>query len=413
MLDRLVPVYLGDSLVGEDSDNALLLIVSLLMMLVATLKKRYFVKRCYRRRLFYPFDRDRIGETDSGTGGPIPHLNEAKFMQKYHMERPSFEKLVLMLQDNDVFCRGRRGPAQAPAANQLMVFFHRIGLEGPSGSTSNLRNLFGVAKGTVDVYFKRSGDAVLSLKHKYYFWPDKEERNAIAHRIEAAYQLPNCVGFMDVTLLPLAQKPQTDDFPDYSGRKFAYSMSTLIVADDQRRIRYHQSGWPGSSHDNRIFKDCKLYKKPKKYFTDNEYLLGDSAFECQPFMVSTYRTYAGKPLTPVQTKFNSIISSPCAISEHTIGIWKARFPFLKKLSNKITNSPASNRDLIKTIEASIILHNFLMEENDKVPDQWLVEGRHGYDNPPIAEDDEINLPVDGLPFTIRREQLTAYIDDPK
>ena len=47
---------------------------------------------------------------------------------------------------------------------------------------------------------------------------------------------------MDGTLFPLASRPRTEDAPDYSGRKHAYSLSALIVCDDRRRIRYMKQG---------------------------------------------------------------------------------------------------------------------------------------------------------------------------
>jgi hypothetical protein len=38
---------------------------------------------------------------------------------------------------------------------------------------------------------------------------------------------------MDGTLFPLAFRPRTEDAPDYSGHKHAYSLSALIVCDDR------------------------------------------------------------------------------------------------------------------------------------------------------------------------------------
>jgi hypothetical protein len=40
------------------------------------------------------------------------------------------------------------------------------------------------------------------------------------------------VSFVDGTLFPLANEPRLEDAPNYHGRNFLYSMSTIIVNDD-------------------------------------------------------------------------------------------------------------------------------------------------------------------------------------
>jgi hypothetical protein len=54
----------------------------------------------------------------------------------------------------------------------------------------------------------------------------------------------------DGTLHELAFKPETDDWANYHGRKHAFSISTLVLNNDQCRIRYFLAGWPGSANDN-------------------------------------------------------------------------------------------------------------------------------------------------------------------
>jgi DDE superfamily endonuclease len=94
-------------------------------------------------------------------------------------------------------------------------------------------------------------------------WPDEEERQEISKRIQQDSFFPNCVGFIDGTLFPLAFCPSSKDTPDYSGRKHAYSLSVMIVNDDQRMIRYYLSGWPGSFHDNRVWSTPTSAKEQK------------------------------------------------------------------------------------------------------------------------------------------------------
>jgi DDE superfamily endonuclease len=103
----------------------------------------------------------------------------------------------------------------------------------------------------------------------------------------------------------------------------------MIICDDQQLIRYYYSGWPGSVHDNRIFKNTTIFTNPDNFFDKRQYILGDSAFENHSFMVSSYRSPQGQPITWEKEVFNHAMSKPRVISEHTIGILKGRFQWLR------------------------------------------------------------------------------------
>ena len=55
-----------------------------------------------------------------------------------------------------------------------------------------------------------------------------DEKATISTRIHRDYSLPNCIGFADGMLKPLATKPRRRDASDYFGRKHGYSLSTLV-----------------------------------------------------------------------------------------------------------------------------------------------------------------------------------------
>ena len=105
--------------------------------------------------------------------------------------------------------------------------------------------------------------------------------------------LPNCVGLMDGTLAELSIQPQCDDSSDYSGRKYGYSLTIMVINDDERKIRAYYSGFPGCSHDNRIWKAMDQYQRPELYFSDIEYLLCDTAFEPSHHTVPAYKCQPG------------------------------------------------------------------------------------------------------------------------
>jgi DDE superfamily endonuclease len=116
--------------------------------------------------------------------------------------------------------------------------------------------------------------AIQSLQDEAIQWPNVAECKQIAKRILHKYSFINCVGVVDGTLFSLTYAPQSNDAPDYHGRKFCYSLST-IVNDDEKRIRYYLAGYPGSTHNNRIYRNTCLFNNREEYFGENGYLLGD------------------------------------------------------------------------------------------------------------------------------------------
>ncbi len=118
-------------------------------------------------------------------------------------------------------------------------------------------------------------------------------------------------------------------------------IAALVSCDDMRRIRYLNVGWPGSVHDQRIFLNSKLTINAPNMYSPQEYLLGDSAFTPTSFLVPAYKKYGGKvQLTAGQKFFNDLVSSARCQVEHTIGIWKGRFPFLRELRLRIRGKRA-------------------------------------------------------------------------
>jgi hypothetical protein len=180
-----------------------------------------------------------------------------------------------------------------------------------------------------------------SLRNEYITWPDVNERNAIAARLEALFSLPNAVGMMDGTLLPLGIAPICDDKVDYNGRKYQWSLTVNVINDNRRKIRAYLASYPGSTHDNRVWKHMKQYNNPGAYFEPSEYLLCDTAYDPSDITVPAYKCQAGFVMPQDELNFNSCLTSPRVITEHTMGLWKGRFPWLCNIRMLITNDKES------------------------------------------------------------------------
>ena len=79
---------------------------------------------------------------------------------------------------------------------------------------------------------------------------------------------------------------------------------------------------------------------------------------------------------------------------------------------KITDDDKSMTNILRVIKVTIILHNFLIEENDSFEDSWKeMENTSDFDEAE-AEDyhDELNQPAI-LDTQLHREQLLNYFDE--
>jgi hypothetical protein len=387
-------------------------------------RRRYLFRRSRCRKAVDRFEDDLNNEdfdTDdeidslSEEAKSLPWLTDDEFLQKYRMSRESFSKVLPLIEGHPMFL-SPKGRKQAPVAHQLMVFLKYIGTEGTGASNANQRHTFGIGYGTSPKFRRRVTRAFLSLRDQFLHWPNKEERKRLGMESNAKYGFPHCVGIADGTLFPLAFEPQTVDAPDYSGRKYGYSLTTMIICDHNKKIRYYLSGFPGSAHDNRVFKNTSLKKHPASHFDCQQYIVGDSAFENDWFMVSSFKKVANTMLAEDQELFNSKLSRLRIVSEHCIGILKGRFPWLRSIRLVITEDKRSLLRILRLIDATIILHNILIEFGEDDITDWIdFDDFSDLDDAlraPYEEGDELNKAVPNwMPKDTRRTRLLHYFKE--
>jgi DDE superfamily endonuclease len=353
-------------------------------------------------------------ETDA-TEEVQPWLNDEEFLQKYRVSRRSFQCLLDRIKDHPVFHTGKK-KKQAPVAYQLMTWLRYVGTEGVGASNANQRNTFGVGYGTAAAYRDRVTKAIRALSKEYVYWPDEEEREAMAKEVLKKYGFPHCVSIVDGTLFPLAFEPETEDAPDYSGRKYGYSITATIFCDHKRRIRHYLAGFPGSAHDNRVFKASKPASNPNLHFSPREYCIGDSAFENSRFMVSAFKKPRGEPIPKAHEKFNEKLARLRIISEHCIGILKGRFPWLRSIRMKITEEKKSLRRILHLLEATVIVHNMLLQWGEEERNEWIdyddFSDLDAAERAPYEDGDSLNQAIpDGAPKDERRTRLMYYFEE--
>lgn len=357
------------------------------------------------------FARDLVDEDDEH--GSPPWLTDEEFLQKYRLHRDSMHYVVSRIQGHHIFSSNKSRRPQRPPCHQLMVFLHYLGTSGSGASNPRVRNVFGIGRGTAELYKGRCVAALRSIKDEVIKWPDDREKKEIARRIFVSTNRDwiNCIGIADGTLLPLTYAPQSSDAPDYHGRKHQYSLSVMIINDDMKRIRMYNAGNPGCVHDSRIYSQMPLFTQPDQYFNNQRYfILGDSAFVNSPTMVTSYKAPRGHALSKDQEAFNTSLGRIRVTSEHTIGMLKARFPILRSLPMRITNNKNSVRRIIRIIECCIILHNILIDLKDNIPDDWYEDEDNDSDIANEVGEYTFSSPfLDTHPNDERRQRCLQYL----
>ena len=170
--------------------------------------------------------------------------------------------------------------------------------------------------GTCELYRKRVQKVIFSLKHEHVYWPDKEERSKLSELNRVKYQCPNVILTADGTLIQLAFEPQCADYSaDCYGRKLQWSITMFIIGDDNCKIRYHLTEFPGSSHDNRVWKWSKIYKERRAFFSPLQCIIMDTAFEPCEYMVPGTKRDKGTGNSDAQL-FIHVIAKPRVRSEY-------------------------------------------------------------------------------------------------
>jgi hypothetical protein len=94
----------------------------------------------------------------------------------------------------------------------------------------------------------------------------------------------------------------------------------------------HESGVAATEPtDDRVWANSHMALHPNEYFRCNECLLGDSAFQASNIMVPAFKKPPKAELHPDKNYFNTQMANARIKSEHSIGLLKMRFQYLREV----------------------------------------------------------------------------------
>ena len=115
--------------------------------------------------------------------------------------------------------------------------------------------------------------------------------------------------------------------------------------------------------------------------------------------------------------FNNKLARLRIISEHCIGMLKGRFPWLRSIRLQLTEEKRSIKNILKLVDATVILHNLLIEIREEERKDWIDEDDFSdvddADRAPDLDGDDIlnqGIPA-GADKAERRTRLQHYFEE--
>ncbi|KAL6455329.1 hypothetical protein MHYP_G00362230 [Metynnis hypsauchen] len=200
--------------------------------------------------------------------------------------------------------------------------------------------------------------------------PNEEEALELARRFEAISRIPQIMGLIDGTHIPVL--PPRDGYKDFVNRKGWPSYVLQGVVDDKGCFWNISCKMPGSAHDATVLRQSELFQKahllPKgvKNIEGEEVRLlvvGDPAYPLLDWLIKGYTNSPN--LTPEQESFNVYLSSLRVGVEMAFGKLKSRWRVLLKRSDfHFSFAPTM-------IATCCALHNFCEKQKDAISTNWL------------------------------------------
>ncbi|KAK7925645.1 hypothetical protein WMY93_007955 [Mugilogobius chulae] len=253
--------------------------------------------------------------------------------------------------------------APVPLIMRIAVVLYKL---GSCAEYRVVANQFGISKSSVKKFVYMFCMVQGPIKQLIRV-PTDEEAAEIARRFEASHHIPQIMGLIDGTHIPIL--PPSDGYKDFVNRKGWPSYILQAVVDDRFCCKM-----PGSAHDANALRQSDLFQRahllPKSMKTIgghdvNLLIVGDPAYPLLDWLI---KGYANSPhLTPQQDSFNTYLSSVRVGVEMTFGLLKSRRRVLLKRSDfHFSFAPTM-------IATCCALHNFCQKELDHANSSWLEE----------------------------------------
>ncbi|XP_074859612.1 ankyrin repeat domain-containing protein 13C isoform X1 [Carettochelys insculpta] len=222
----------------------------------------------------------------------------------------------------------------------------------------------------------------------------------------ATLGFPNCFGALDGTHIPICAPHHSGG--RYMNRKGYHSVVLQALVDSRGRFQDIYVGWPGSTHDARVFRNSGLCRRLEvgTYIPQREIPLGDTTM---PFCVIADAAYPLRPwlmhpyaghLSASQERFNECLNCARQVVERSFGRLKGRWRCL------LTCLDAGPNNIPLIVGACCALHNLVESKGETFFQGWAAEAGRADVQPPAAPSRQVD--PEG---TQVQEALRAHFDE--
>ncbi|KAK4320674.1 hypothetical protein Pmani_008507 [Petrolisthes manimaculis] len=283
------------------------------------------------------------------------------------MEKATFETLLQLLQPHL--------PTRTVSLEKKVL--SHLWFLGNKESFRSVADRFNLSKGTLHATFFEVCEALKLVRPQIIYWPNRNEQARIVEGFLNRTGFPGVVGCIDGSYIPIPGP--SEHRADYICRKGFPCIQLQAVCDHHLRFMDILTGWPGSVHDARVFRNSPLKQVLENGRVEEEFhLLGDSAYSLTTYMMVPFRDNGH--LSEEEANFNGRHLSTRVVIERAFGLLKAKFKRLFYLDMQLVDK------VPLVISSACCLHNFILV-NEKIDVEGEFQNEGNVDDPlPIPED---------------------------
>lgn len=208
----------------------------------------------------------------------LPQYADFRWRSFSRMNPASFQQILLLVEGDPTFSNISTS-AQAPVDAQLKLALWKLSHNGSASGFRASSAQWGVSEGHIFDCTKRVVAALFRLREQYIQWPSEtaRKRESIINDIREGFS--GAVGKVDGTYIVLQYKPGgVFDGEQFFNRKKRYAVDLCAVCDSSKKFIHMLSGFSNATHDSRVWSHTRIHQNPQRYFSQGQYLLGDSAY---------------------------------------------------------------------------------------------------------------------------------------
>lgn len=292
----------------------------------------------------------------------------------YRMKKATFNSLVEIMNEHPAFML--KSNNSTPTYMQVAVVIWRF--SNCHFGYRMMEATLGFSQGSLFNFTNRFLQAVNDKLGHLVSWPSTEDEfRDVKQNFEypdpkdrTIRRLPGVIGAVDGKLVVIHRPKDTSE--SYRDRKSNLSVNLTAVVTSDCKFSYVYTGQSGRCHDAHVFNVSDLstmLEDPQRYFIDDAYLLGDSAYPLSYHVITPYSQLESN-VDPEKARFNAKFSAMRQVVERAFGILVKRWRFLWKYVFIL--DPLR---LIQIINVSCILHNFCINAKDiiDITEEEIVE----------------------------------------